>query len=116
VVTVAATGHRFRLVDPPDAAALVSTRISVSPYAWTAHVRVFTTAAALRLRVPPTVGVVEPDGDAAALLTFGADSLDLLLGHLVALAVPFEVLGPPELRARAGAVGRQLSTDHSPAP
>ena len=38
------------------------------------------------LPVPPTVGVVRPDGD-GAVLTVGADDLDLLAGELALLAL-----------------------------
>jgi predicted DNA-binding transcriptional regulator YafY len=112
IVTLTATGHRARLVDPPDAAAAVSAGISVSPYRWAARVRVATTAADLRRRIPPTVGVVGPDGADHALLDVGADDLDVLAGHLVALGVPFEVLEPAELRARLRATGARLARDH----
>jgi predicted DNA-binding transcriptional regulator YafY len=112
VVSLTGTGHRSRPVDPPDAAATVSAGISVAPYRWAARVRVATSADELRRRIPPTVGVVRPDGADHAELAVGADDLDALAGHLVALGLPFEVLEPPELRARVRRIGARLARAH----
>ena len=106
------TGHRFRLVEPPDAAALVSEAISVAPYRYVARIVIDAPAEEVARRVPPTVGVVEPDGLDRAVLTTGADDLDLLAGHLVGLGLSFEALEPPELRARLRRVARSLATSH----
>ena len=108
---VAATGHRFRLEDPPDAAELVSRASGVSPYRFVARVVFATPPAELAARVPPTVGVVEahPDG---ALLTVGSDDVGFLAGHLVALDLPFEALEPPELRELLLRAGRRLREAH----
>ena len=108
---VRATGHRFRLDDPPDAAELVSRASGVSPYRYVARVVVHAPAAAVAAKVPPTVGVVadHPDG---ALLTVGADDLAFLAGHLVALDLPFEALEPPELRDLLRRAGRRLTSAH----
>ena len=108
-----ATGHRFTLVDPPDAAALVSSSVAVAPYAHRAVVRVGAPAEAVKAVVPPTVGVVEPAGAASCLLRTGGDELDVILGHLVLLGHEFEVLEPPALRERAVALGRRLVETHS---
>jgi predicted DNA-binding transcriptional regulator YafY len=105
-------GHRFRLVYPPDAAELVSVGTTVAPYRHVARIRFATTAEVLRQRVPPTVGVVEADGDDAAVLTIGADEIEPLAGHAVALGIPFEVLEPPELRQALRRLGRALSAAH----
>ncbi|HEY8523765.1 MAG TPA: YafY family protein [Acidimicrobiales bacterium] len=96
VAEVAATGHRFELDDPPDAAELVTRASGVAPYPHVARVVFATTPDDLAARVPPTVGLVEdhPDG---SLLTVGANDLASLAGHLVALDLPFTVLEPPEL-------------------
>ena len=107
------TGHRFRLEDPPDAAALVSSGVSISPYRFAARIRFTTTADDLRLRVPPTVGVVDPDGPDHSTLSTGADSLDALAGHIISLGLEFEVLEPPELRERLGAIGAHLVEAHA---
>jgi predicted DNA-binding transcriptional regulator YafY len=96
IAEATATGHRFRFVDPPDAAALVSRASGVSPYRYAAKVVVHTSPEQLATRVPPTVGVIEPH-PSGALLSVGANDLATLAGHLVALDLPFEALEPPEL-------------------
>jgi predicted DNA-binding transcriptional regulator YafY len=111
ITHVRPTGHRFRLEDPPDAVELVSRASGVSPYRHVARVVVDATPAALRAKVPPTVGVVEAHGD-GALLTVGADDLHFLAGHLVALDLPFEVLEPAALREVLARAGRRLSAVH----
>jgi predicted DNA-binding transcriptional regulator YafY len=109
-----ATGHRFVVGDEPDVPSLVSTSISVAPYAHQAVVRFDAPAADVARRVPPTVGHVEPHGESACILRTGGNHLPSLLGHLIAVDLPFEVLEPPELRALAHAVGERLRTAHSP--
>ncbi len=106
------TGHRFRHDDPPDAAALVSEALAVAPYRYTAVVRIAATADEVRARVPPTVGVVEADGDDAAVLTTGSDDLDSIAGHLVQLGLPFEALEPPELRDLLRRTATSLAAAH----
>jgi predicted DNA-binding transcriptional regulator YafY len=93
-----ATTERTRLVDPPDAARLVSEALGVGPYRHVAHVRFDAPVDEVRARVPPSVGVLEADGDAATLLTTGADRLGTLAGHLGMVGLAFTVLDPPELR------------------
>jgi predicted DNA-binding transcriptional regulator YafY len=111
VSEVAATGHRFRLDDPPDAAELVSRASGVAPYPHVARVVVATTPEHLAARVPPTVGVVEPHAG-GALLTVGANDLAGLAGHLIALDLPFEALEPPELRDLLRRAARRLTETH----
>ncbi|MBA2283710.1 MAG: YafY family transcriptional regulator [Acidimicrobiia bacterium] len=106
------TGHRFRHDDPPDAAAMVSEAIAVAPYRHTAVVRIEAPADEVRRRVPPTVGVVEADGDDGAVLTTGSDDLDSLAGHLVALGFGFEALEPPELRALLRRSAKAIAAAH----
>ena len=105
------TGHRFVPQDPPDAADLVGQAITSAPYRLQAVVRVAAPAPVLRARVPPTVGVVRPDGDGSVLLV-GADDMAYLAGHLVGLDLPFEVLEPPELREHLCRVGHRLVASH----
>ena len=106
------TGHRFTIVAPPDAAALVSSSVAVAPYAHHAVVRVEAAADVVAAAVPPTVAMVEPDGTGRSTLRTGADHLDSILGHLVILGHDFEVLEPPALRDRALSLGRRLVQSH----
>jgi len=107
-----ATGHRFTIPDPPDAAALVSSSVAVAPYVHHAVVRVMAPEDEVAAAVPPTVAVVEPAGADQCILRTGADHLDAILGHLVLLGHEFEALEPPELRERARALGRRLASRH----
>lgn len=105
------TGHHFRLEDPPDAVELVQRASGVAPYRYAATVVVRASPEELAVKVPPTVGLVEPHPDGARL-TVGADDLAVLAGHLVGLGLPFEALEPPELRQLLRAVGEQLIAAH----
>ncbi|MGH9026497.1 MAG: helix-turn-helix transcriptional regulator [Acidimicrobiia bacterium] len=109
---VRASGHRFRRLDEPDAASLVSRAVSVAPYRHTARVAIDAPVEEVERRFPPTVGITEPDGRGGALFTTGADRLEDLVGYLVALDLPFVVLDPPELRARIRQIGARLADVH----
>lgn len=113
---VAATGHRFAVENPPDAAALVSSSVAVAPYVHHALVRVAAPADQVAAAVPPTVAVVEAESGATCLLRTGGDHLESIVGHLVLLGHDFEVLEPPALRERALAVGRRLVRNHTRRP
>lgn len=106
-----ATGHRFELNDPPDAAELVSRASGVAPYRWVADVVVEAPVDEVSAKVPPTVAVIAPH-ERGALLTVGSDHLASLAGHLVALDLPFEALGPPELCALLQRAGARLARSH----
>ncbi len=114
VSEVTATGHRFTVVDPPDAAALVSRSSGVAPYRHVAEVVVHADVAAVSAKVPATVAVIAPHPD-GALLTVGSDDLASLAGHLVSLELPFEVLSPPELRDLLWRAGQRLIATHGSA-
>ncbi|HVF31848.1 MAG TPA: transcriptional regulator [Acidimicrobiales bacterium] len=107
------TGHRFLPVpDPPDAAAVVGEAISTAPYRYQAVIAFPGTAPdELARRIPPTVGTIRraPRGDTGCVLRTGADRLDALAGHLIALGLDFEVREPPELRAHLAAVAARLA-------
>lgn len=113
ITSAEATGHRFTPRDAPDAAELVQRATSVTPYRWAATVRVDAPLAEIRTRVPATVGLTEAVDAERTILTTGADRLEYLAGHLVALGLTFEVLAPPELRAHLRAVGERLVAAHA---
>jgi predicted DNA-binding transcriptional regulator YafY len=110
-----ATGRRFTRADPPDLAALVSRSIAVAPYTWQARVRVRAPSADVAALVPPTVGWVEESGT-ESMLHVGAEDLDRLIAHLIALRHPFEVLEPPELRQRIREIATGLLAQHPDPP
>jgi predicted DNA-binding transcriptional regulator YafY len=111
VVEAQRTGHRFRFVDPPDPAELVTRATAVAPYRYSARVRVDAPLDEVRRRVPPTSGLVEEGPDGVILVT-GADSLDYIAGHLMFLGLPFEVLEPAALRDHVRHVGQQMVSRH----
>jgi predicted DNA-binding transcriptional regulator YafY len=111
IVELVPTGHRFQPRDPPDAAALVARGTTVEPYEISVRVRLDCTIDVARARVPATVAVLEPDGDRTILST-GANQLALIIGFLFQLAMPFEVLDPPEVRERFATLGDDLVRRH----
>lgn len=108
---LAVTGHTFvaRRLDDPEQ--LVRTALSSAPYRYRAEVRVAAPPEELSRRVAPNVGIVEPSGH-ESLLRIGADSFAWIASFLVEMDLPFEVVGPPELRAAFGDFGRRLATAH----
>ena len=112
IVTATRTGHRFT-PDPgaPDPATAVSEGITTAPYRYQAVV-VFptTTHEELARRVPATVATIARHGRTGAVLTTGADRLESLAGHLVALDLDFEVRAPAELKEHLAAVALRLQT------
>jgi predicted DNA-binding transcriptional regulator YafY len=111
--SVRRTGHRFRFDEEPDAAALVSEAVSIAPYRYTARVAIHAPIDEVVERFPPTVGLTEPDGRGGAIFTTGADRIEEVAGYLVMLDLPFEVVDPPELRARLREVGERLAAAHA---
>lgn len=107
-----AMGHRFQLVDPPDAAALVSESVSVAPYRHRARIRVHAPVEEVAALVPATVGVLEATDDGATVLTTGANDLDAIALHLGVLGLGFTVLEPVELIERLRVLADRLTANH----
>jgi predicted DNA-binding transcriptional regulator YafY len=88
-------GPRFTPREPPaDAATHVRRGVGSAAWPHPARVRLHAPYALLAERLPPTVGVLHPDG----LLETGGETLHNLAAFLGTLDVPFTVLDPPELR------------------
>lgn len=107
------TTWRFTPRDAPDASAYVQRSVTASPYRHVAVVRVHDTVEAVRALVPPTVGTVEADPDAAgemrALLTVGGDDLGWIALHLARFECRVDVVEPVELREAAAAMAARLA-------
>lgn len=117
VVALDSTGHRFRLDDPPDAGELVSRAISSAPYEHQARVRFELPAATLASMIPPAAGTITEDGTDRCVFETGADDLNHLVGYLIMVGAPFEVLEPDELRAHvSGVAGRLVDAQRRTAP
>jgi len=106
---VRATTFRFALRHAPDAAAYVQRSVTVSPYQHEARVIVHAPAEAVRQRVPPTVGSVEPVDDDSCRVVAGGNSLEGLLWHFGVLGHPFTVESPAELREAAADFGARVA-------
>lgn len=104
------TGVRFVPVDPPDAAAFVARAVTTAPYRHQARIIVHAPAEVVAEQLPPTVGVLEPDGADRTILTAGSDSLDAIAFHVAMLDLDFTVLSPPELIERLAALAARLAT------
>jgi len=109
VAEATATGHRFRLDDPPDPVALVQRAISVAPYRYTVRVEIGASVAEVEARIPPSVAVCERVDAHTALLTTGGDDLDVLALHVVLIGLPFRVLEPAAFVERLAAVAARCS-------
>ena len=106
---VRATTFRFAMREAPDAAAYVQRSVTVSPYQHEARVLVHAPAEAVRERIPPTVGSVEPVGDDTCRVVAGGNSLEALLWHFGTLGHAFTVESPDELRTAAAAFGARVA-------
>jgi predicted DNA-binding transcriptional regulator YafY len=105
---VRATTFRFPARDAPDAAAYVQRAVTVSPYQHEARVVVHAAAAAVRERIPPTVGTVEALDDGTCRVVAGGNSLEALAWHFGSLGHAFTVEAPGELREATAAFGARL--------
>jgi predicted DNA-binding transcriptional regulator YafY len=104
---VKATGAAFTRREQVDAAALVARGIAVGGWDQHATVRLHLDLARAAERVPPTMGVLEADGEHRTVVRIGGD-LDWIARQLVALGCEVEVVDPPELADELHALGRQL--------
>lgn len=106
---VRATGQPCTHADEPDAASMVSHAVSTAPYRRQARVRLHAPLDEVARYVPPTVGVLTPDGD-GCVLTTGAHDLTVIAAHLAMLDVAFTVLDPPELRGVVATMAARLAS------
>jgi hypothetical protein len=83
--------------------------ITAAPYRYHARIELAAPLDALRVRIPPTVGVLEPIDDEHTMLTTGADDLHAIVVHVAGLGVDFRIHEPDALRAAAGAMARRLA-------
>jgi len=94
----ACTGERFRLVDPPDPAALVARGTAVAPYPVQATLRIPLPQSRVAELIPRTIGVATPAGEDASLVEMGGGDVGSMVRWLAGLLVAVEVLEPAELR------------------
>ncbi|OZM74836.1 DNA-binding transcriptional regulator [Amycolatopsis antarctica] len=104
------TGPRFVPRTPPaDLLGHTSRGITTGAYRYQARVTMHTSAERLAERIPPTIGVLEPDGPQRCVLVTGSASLDELALYIGLCGVDFEVHEPDELRERVRELGARLT-------
>ncbi len=108
------TGVRFVPRDPPDAAAFVARAVTTAPYRYQARILVHAPPEVVAEHVPPSVAMLEPDGDGGCVLTSGSDSLEQLAIHAAMIGLDFTVLEPPELVGRLRVLAARLSQAAGP--
>ncbi|MET8677484.1 YafY family protein [Streptomyces sp. NPDC004647] len=104
-------GPRFEPRKPPaeDLAAYVSRGVSTTVYAAKAVVLLHVSAEEAARRISPSDGVLEAVDEHSCLLRTGAQSLDVLVIHILLLGFDFEVREPAELNDRIGEMAGRLS-------
>ncbi|WP_045866893.1 YafY family protein [Streptomyces sp. WMMB 714] len=107
------TGHAADIVDPPDAALLVSRSVATGPYPLRATVRIpVPVEQALRL-IPSSVGVHRPEGPGATIVDIGGPDADGLAAYLLGLATPLRVLSPDAVRQALLRRTRELADENA---
>lgn len=99
IASVDPTRQGVEIIDPPDPEELVARGMGVAPYAVHARVRLRLDADAAASVLPRTVGVHEPEGPDATVVTVGGPDADRMAAWLCGLSAPVEVLSPEDLRS-----------------
>ncbi|MFG2136972.1 helix-turn-helix transcriptional regulator [Streptomyces sp. NPDC048650] len=104
-------GPRFPPRTPPaeDLAAYVSRGVSTRVYAEQATLLLHVSADRAAARISPSAGVLEPLDEHSCLLRTGAQSLDVMVMHVVLMGFDFAVREPPELAERVREIRDRLS-------
>ena len=101
---------RETFTKPPDFDAVEQLQRSLAliPAQWSVVVRLRLDLESAQRRVPPTIAMVEQDGD-TVLLRSWADDLDWMARFLVEIGCDFEIVEPAALRKAVRALGRRLA-------
>ena len=92
------TGAPFSHIDPPDAVTFVRQGLRARVWPFEARLRIEADTAAVAAALPSAVGFVDADGH-GTVVDVGSTSLERMVRYLAGLAIPCEVMNPPELRA-----------------
>lgn len=96
----------FQAPNNIDAVAFVNQALAQTPGTWTINVILKTSLEEARKRVPGYAALSEhPEG---VLLRYHHDDLDFIARSLISLALPFQVLQPPELKATLEQIAQEL--------
>jgi len=102
-------GVRFDPRQPPeDFATLVSRSIATSRYRYRARLRLRGSLPAIRTRIPPWIGVLEPLDEEHCILTTGGDSYETIVALIVQAGVAFTLIEPRELAEPLREIGARL--------
>lgn len=103
-------GSRFAARRPPEGGfpAYVARSVSLAPYTHRARVLLHASLESMKELIPPTVGVLEPEGAKRCVLATGAHSLGALAIHLSLLGVDFEIQEPDELKEQVRSLATRL--------
>lgn len=110
------TGVRFRERQLPegDAAAFVADAIRAPFSTHQALVRFAAPLGVVTSKLPPSAGVLEPDGPQACLLRTATDSMDWLAMFIGVMGIDFDVLEPDDLRACMRGIADRFNRGASP--
>lgn len=92
----------------PEPLGLVQRGTALAAYRWQARILLDLPLDVARMRVPPTIGLLDEADDDRSLLRLGGEELRPIATFLVGLTCDFEVLDPPELVEELHALGRWL--------
>jgi predicted DNA-binding transcriptional regulator YafY len=102
-------GSRFVPREPPeDLTTFVSRSISASPYRHQVRLGLAGSAREVATRIPPWVGLLEPDGKDRCTLTIGAGSYDAVTALILHAGVDFTLIEPAEAAAPIREIARRL--------
>lgn len=93
---------------PPDLSRYIAESLSTAPYAYQARVLLHAPLAQVAPRVPPWIGVLEPDGPERCVLTTGADSVASVLRQILYTEVDFTLLDPAGLEPELSTILARL--------
>jgi predicted DNA-binding transcriptional regulator YafY len=108
-------GTRFEHTDPPDPVAMVTEGITVRNFPYRARIRIPLPIERATKMVPRTSAVIEEGEDPnSTIVELGSTGLHRMVGYLVGLYPPCEVLDPPELRNALRAHAEAVAKANSP--
>ncbi|WP_431879394.1 helix-turn-helix transcriptional regulator [Amycolatopsis sacchari] len=97
VIEAQLTGRLANLVEPPDAARMVSEML-LAEYPFYATVQAEIDFGRAQRLVPPGAGSLEPDGAERTLITFGGHSLEEIAVRVLQLGTRVRIIEPVELK------------------
>ncbi|GAB3574112.1 YafY family protein [Amycolatopsis endophytica] len=105
---VSARTWHFRPREAPDAVAYVQEGVTSRVYTHQARFLLHAPADTVRAQIPASAAAVHARGSGHCEVASGAANLDFVLLHVVLLGHDFEVLDPPDLRARCRELAERL--------